>query len=475
MTIHGQGLSRRKLFAGAAALAFAFTTVAAETREQSITPAKLSGPVAVTAQSGEPFRGANEQPVPGPGLPLPVLTPYGYVEQEYFVSGEVDGQPYTTSLLVRKPKDPAQFSGLVAVETIHAAGAIPFWGSRDVWLNGGHGWAAVASQRVALEGQVKKFNPQRYAKLSIPELEPPSGGPMPRAMAGGAQDLFSQAIMTQVGALLKSNRKDGPFAGLEVTHLVMGGASQTGGTTHRYIATSHAKARTPDGKPIYDGYHPGEAFPGEPLPPTDAAIVHAVMEGDLMISLDAKRPLGMRADSDAPNDLYRHYQIAGGSHVGTRGISDPKMIFSTLENAMQPGEQLSQYPNEVYVTTVYNLVEWVMNDVAPPKAARIEVRDGAIVRDEVGNAKGGVRSPYVDTPTVRYIAAAPGDDGNFFRRLIGFQEPLSKEKLQGLYRTRENYLDQFNRGIDEMIAARWLRPQDGEKLKVEEAKLAPEF
>jgi Alpha/beta hydrolase domain len=80
-----------------------------------VAPAKILGPIPVTAQSGEPFRGVSEKPVAGPGLPLPVLQPYGYVEEEYFVSGTVDGRPYETALLVRKPKDRAKFSGVVAV------------------------------------------------------------------------------------------------------------------------------------------------------------------------------------------------------------------------------------------------------------------------------------------------------------------------------------------------------------------------
>jgi hypothetical protein len=434
----------------------------------------IKGPIPVTAQSGEPFRGANEQPVPGPGLPLPVLQPYGYIEEEYFISGTVDGKPYTTSLLVRKPKDASKFSGLVAVETVHAAGAIPFWGVRDVWLNGGHGWAAVASQRVALEGQVKKFNAARYANLTIPEVEAAASTPQ-QMMSGGAQDLYSQAIMTQVGEFLKSNTKDSPFAGLQVKFLVMGGASQTGGTTLRYIENSHAKARMPDGKPIYDGYLPGEAFSRSPLPPTDAAIIHTVTEGDLANALAGKRTPPSRPDSDAPNDRYRHYQIAGASHVGTRGITDPKAVFSTLENAVKPGEQLSQFPNEVYVSTAFHLADWVLKGAAPPKASPIEVVNGEIVRDEQGNAKGGLRSPYVDTPTVRYIAAAPADTANPMRRLIGFQEPLSKEKLASLYKSRDNYLRRFNEGIDKMVTQRWLRPNYAEKLKTEEAKLAPQF
>src|SRR5262249_27414946 len=154
----------------------------------------------------------------------------GYVEEEYFISGTVDGQPYRTSLLVRKPSDAARFSGLVAVETIHAQGAIPFWGSgREVWMPGGHAWVAVASQRVALEDHAKRANPTRYATLSIPNLATPGQGPGGIA-ASTPQDRFSQAIMTQVGALLKDNPRTGPLRGLRVRWLVMGGSSQTGGT-----------------------------------------------------------------------------------------------------------------------------------------------------------------------------------------------------------------------------------------------------
>src|SRR5579862_8440537 len=134
-----------------------------------VVSATISGPIPITAQSGEPFRGLNEQPVAGPGLPLPVLQPYGYVEEEYFVSGTVDGKAYTTSLLVRKPKDAAKFSGVVAVETLHAQGAIPFWGQREVLMPGGHAWAMIVSQRLALETFTKKSSPARYASLQIPE------------------------------------------------------------------------------------------------------------------------------------------------------------------------------------------------------------------------------------------------------------------------------------------------------------------
>ena len=457
-----------------AAAAWVVGTAASQAQTTTVALPAISGPVPVTAQSGEPFRGLNEQPVAGPGLPLPVLQPYGYVEEEYFVSGSVDGKPYTTSLLVRKPKDAAKFSGVVAVETLHAQGAIPFWGQRDALMPSGHGWAMIVSQRSALEMFPKKSNPARYATLQIPEATGAAEGPL----AAGPQDAISQDIMTQVGKLLKSNLSNGPFAGMKVKYLIMGGSSQTGMTTLRYIQQSHARARMPDGKPIYDGYLPMEAFPQGPISGGDAAIIHVVGEGDFGLFRSIMRgggDFGVRADSDAANDRYREYEFPAASHVPTRGIADPKVIFATLDNVMNAGEQLSQFPSApFYRQTLVNLVDWLTKGTAPPKSAPIEMSNGEIVRDEYGNAKGGVRTPYVDLPTVRYTASAPAlNNANMARRMIGLQEPLAADKLHSLYKSRAEYLKRFDQEIDRLIAGRWVSSHDGEQLKAEEAKSPP--
>jgi hypothetical protein len=468
------GIARRGFMQTVASTALLMTGRAAWAG-QGVTPARLSGPIPVTPQSGEPFRGDNDVPIPGSGLPPPALVPYDYVEEEYFVSGAVDGRPYRTSLLVRKPRDPARFSGLVAVETIHADGAVPFWGTRDVWMSGGHGWAAVASQLGALEGHVRKSNPRRYASLVLPDAG--DGVPARGSRAeldGGRQDLVSQAIMTQVGALLKRNDTQGPFRGMTVRRLAMGGVSQTGGTTLRYIEGSHAAARLPDGRPIYDGYFPSEALPERPVPPTDAVILHPVTECDLLFTRALGRPYALRPDSDAPGDRYRHYQFTGDSHVGTRGITDLSVLSPTLKGVLHPGEHLSQFPaTELMSAATHNFIDWLMRGVSPPKAAPIEGAAGEIVRDQLGVAKGGVRSPYVDTPTVRYIASAPVAPGEtHFRQLIGLEEPFAADRLRTLYGTRANYLARFDRGIDQMAAGRWLLPKDAEKLKAQEAQRA---
>jgi hypothetical protein len=453
--------------------AAAVLALAADLRAAQPTGATIAGPIPVTPGTDESYRGENEQPVAGPGLPPPDLIPYGYIEEEYFVSGTVDGKPYTTSLLVRKPKGPSKFSGVVAVETLHAQGAIPFWGQRDVLMLSGHGWVMVVSQRSALEMFPKKVNAARYASLQIPQAQ---GAAPANPTASNPQDAISQQIMTQVGALLKSNLSHGPFAGLKVETLVMGGSSQTGMTTLRYIQESHAKARLPDGKPVYDGYLPMEAFPIGPITGGDAAVIHVVGEGDFGLFRALHGGVfTIRADSDTPDDRFREYEFPAASHVPTRGIADPKVIFATLDNVMLPGEHLSQFPSAPFFNAAFvNLINWITKGISPPKAPPIEIANDEIARDEYGNAKGGVRTPYVDLPTVRYTASAPTtDNANMVRRMIGLQEPIPAQKLHSLYPSREDYLERFNQEIDRLVSQHWLRPKDGEKLKAEEAKNPP--
>jgi hypothetical protein len=220
-----------------------------------------------------------------------------------------------------------------------------------------------------------------------------------------------------------------------------------------------------------------EAFARGPISGADAAVMHVVGEGDfeLFRSLTHSGDFGIRADGDAPNDRFREYQIVASSHVPTRGLSDPRVLIPTLTMGADSNEHLSQFPSApIYKAAMTHLVDWVMKGTAPPRAARIEMVNGEIVRDEFGNAKGGIRSPYVDVPAAHYIASAPDPEGNNrVRRMLGLQEPFSAQKLRQLYKTRANYLRLFDAGIDKMVAGGWLLAEDAVKLKDDEGKTPP--
>ena len=72
---------------------------------------------------------------------------------------------------------------------------------------------------------------------------------------------------------------------------------------------------------------------------------------------------------------------------------------------------------------------------AAPRAARLTVADGAFVVDDVGNARGGIRTPVVDAPT----AILRGDtepDAPVICQLFGSTLPLDADVLRWLYADR---------------------------------------
>ena len=53
--------------------------------------------------------------------------------------------------------------------------------------------------------------------------------------------------------------------------------------------------------------------------------------------------------------------------IVTRGVTDPKVVFSTLSDALKPGEQLNQFPMApLYENAARHLVDWVTKGAAPP-------------------------------------------------------------------------------------------------------------
>ena len=111
-------------------------------REIPVKPASEVIKLSVTEKS-HPFGGALYQVRPMD------LASYGYVEEEYLLSGDAkiytwpegqkyagierEGAKYTTRFLIRKPADPAKFSGTVVVEMFNWARgydrAIALWGN----------------------------------------------------------------------------------------------------------------------------------------------------------------------------------------------------------------------------------------------------------------------------------------------------------------------------------------------------------
>lgn len=419
------------------------------------------------------------------------LDDYGYVEEEWLARGEAGGRAYATTVLVRRPRDSKRFSGTILVEPLHAMGAVPIWQytARYV-MRSGHGWAVIGSQKTALETHVKPSHPQRYEGLHI-EADPrppdvpavdvvnlPRLDPVQRAAAFAEIQRLnsaSNAILGQVGAAIGADQ--GPFDGFAVRDVILCGHSQTGGVVTDYIRRAHDAERLSDGSPVFHGYFPSGS-PGEPFAALDVPIVQVVSDGDIS---DPHRPgregrKYRRADSDDPGDRYRLYELAAVAHMGTQfpPYSLPQMWQSMpLAGQFPPDALMNGLPhNELFSMGLDHLVRWVAEGVRPPEAERIEVgSDGFLAADEHGNSRGGVRCAQIDVPRARYFSNPRNEDGTPAPGVVGTEEPFERGKLQQLYKDHFDYVERFNRRLDELIGQGWLLADDAADLRTEAEKV----
>jgi len=154
-----------------------------------------------------------------------------------------------------------------------------------------------------------------------------------------------------------------------------------------------------------------------------------------------------RDDSDAPEDRFRLYEIAGAP--------DAAKIVGCDGGG-------SSYPTSAHLgAALRHLFRWVEDDVAPPKAPRIVVRTAepvaeAIV-DRFGNALGGVPSPFLTVPLARYEAhSTPGPRC----KLAGREVLLPPGVLTHRYGDVHTYLAEFTVSLDATIRAGFLLNDD---------------
>lgn len=451
--------------------------------------------------------------------PQALLDSVDYVEEEHFLTGvgniyrygkdgttlEVKGPdvPYTTQLLIRRPKDPARFSGTVILEPMHRAGP---WGItygtcwEDLTANG-DAWAQIIPGRFHVITGPATLDAARYAPLNLSD-------------EGQVWDMLAQT-----GALLKSDAPANPLAGLGVRRLYMTGTSGSALVVLTYLGDGfHERHRLPDGGPVYDGYlpfaahgsltyyricspprgingageltpHPSEQIPMDDPRRTvaghDVPVIQLVTEsevivpfspppvGDLMVNMYnnglpvEERLRYRRDDSDAPDDRFRLFEIAGAGHDASLAETTQRMLGLAERPRLRMGNArgpTSDFPVKFPLAAAFaSLHRWADEGVAPPRAERIAVDEAAVevVRDAHGNAVGGVRTPYVDTPAATYTGVNPG------AALMGMEEPFDDAKMRGLYGDPAGYVARVTARTQELVDQGWLRPSAVEPIIAE--------
>lgn len=408
--------------------------------------------------------------------------------------------PYTTRMLVKRPIQRNRFSGTVVIEPLNPSAGFDIaavWDrSRQYFIRNGDIFVGWSSKSVIVD-MLKRWSPQRYAPLSW------TYQPFTPGNNSGVYDGITFDIAAQIGALFKDNGPRSPIHDYAVQRVFEAGFSQDGGFTFTQAQFFHAIERMRDGGPVYDGYVPGGTNgpsnvnfgltpagalatddPRRAMQPREVPVIHINTETEIF--LGALRAGGLayrRPDGDAPGDRYRLWEVPGGSHV-SNDLRDP-ILFLQLNRAQMdhlnpadmeavgcahqqfvPGPSVGipgvVAPNDYPFSYVANaafaaLTEWVEGGAPPPRAGFIQVTTTSpqsIVRDALGNALGGVRTPFLDLPTATYVSfdtVAHTTRFSGFCILYGYNVPFDPTRLRSLYANHGDYVSRFVRQTNALV------------------------
>jgi hypothetical protein len=230
-----------------------------------------------------------------------------------------------------------------------------------------------------------------------------------------------------------------------VARLYASGWSQTGMFWRAFLEHGlHAECRTDDGGPVVDAFFIGVA-PAPADHPHDAVLVNLLSEGEV-IGAGFGSAAGVARNTDSPR--YRGYEIPGTFHSWSNRSTQPDDGHAVHND----------HPWYVLVHALFDAMDrWARDGVPMPDAPRIardrSAADG-IARDEVGNAAGGVRTPWTDVPAARYSPSCT------CHPLTGMMEPIPVDALEVRYGSTAAYAARFTDAVGDLQRRGFLLPED---------------
>jgi hypothetical protein len=426
--------------------------------------------------------------------PLVDLATVGYVEEEWLLAGDavtydfrpdggpsVDGfwdtaatgtMPYRTRVVVRRPRNPAQFNGTVVVSwnNVSAGFEILQWEGPETWA-GGYVTIGVSAQRVGLHGYkadprgLVAWDPERYRTLEIPS------------------DAASYGIFaTVIGLVAPGQVEGGLLSGFDVQRVIATGASQSAARLHTYVNGVHPHVGIVDAfiLDVYGGT--GAPIARRPADPALALYPAGRLRDDIGVSImvtNSETESVIYASQRRPDDdRFVYWEIAGVAHGGASGLvtaakNTRDWGFPLEPPVDRPGDLV---PNEldkqpVEDASLHRVHRWLVDGTRPPSVRPIELtgEPPEIVRDEHGIARGGLRLPQVEVPT----AVRSGlNDGPRLVQLIGSKRDFTPEELRALYSDHATYVERFRAAATAAATAGYLLERDVEAM-VREAEASP--
>lgn len=425
------------------------------------------------------------------------LAAHGFVEEEYFLSGEANvyeetgvpgaarvdqaALPYTNNIIVRRPADAADASGVVLVDILNASNGYPgedHWRRTWDWcLDTGCTYIGLTSKPIQVDS-LKHFDAERYADLSwdLPDAEPrePITADVdnpesfnPFQTIPGTEEGFVWDITTQLGNLLEND--PGAILGdVQPETTILAGQSQSGVYLNTYTTYFDALLAEVNDEPVWDAYLNtvgGSLVRGLRQDDSASSLVTAPnVEPVLsvpMITIDSEADFGLFGEEglgqQPAQPLRRHWQVPSSPHTWSASpvipTNEELVKAGRLPRAEVTPEYLraqNPFPLEPTVLAAIEALDsWARDGEAAAPSAYFEIEDEALVRDERGNALGGVRYGLNRLPLGTIAITRAGD-------MNGTVDVLSREEFRAAYGTRDAYLARLDEALDEDIEAGYL-------------------
>ena len=414
------------------------------------------------------------------------LSAFGFVEQEFFVTGTAavydDGLsvlrevPYTNRLIVRRP-DTAQPSGVVFVEILNPSNGYDAEGmwrrAWDYFLAHGHTYVAFSAKPVTIDS-LKIFDPQRYLPLSW-DLEPTNAHVPVDAdfnaygVVDGCEEGIVWDIITQVGNLLADPSGSHILGGLEPSATVLMGQSQSGHTLNTWLRHFHPLAPG-----LWDGFIVSVAsglerplrqepvntkgfYAVQPMveaPPVSVPTMMITAEGDVRLVSNGFGLLTVATRGLGDGELRRHWHVSGASHTELSSPvmpGNPEIVRAGRKPRAMTSETLatgSIFPTQVAVTAALDaVVTWAISGQPAAQSVWFELDDeGQVARDSDGNSLGGLRYGLIVCPVATF-------DGSPTGGTLGTIECFDAGRVLGEWPTLASYLDSVA-AVDRDLQAR---------------------
>jgi hypothetical protein len=417
----------------------------------------------------------------------------GYRLAEYFLGGTAaayrlsGGGPYaidgrwcatvdrhalfTTRLLVAYPADPTAFSGIVIVSWQNVTAGFEVAMPPADLVARGLAFVGVSAQRVGIQGYsgteafaLRCWDGERYGALEHPGDD-------------FSFDIFTQAARS-VGPDRPTHREPDrdPLGGLDVTHVMAHGVSQSALRLRGYLNAIQPIERVFDGCFLALDVGAGALLDTRE---SDTSVPLRVPHAPTRIRDDLSAPVFVvNSESEtvryapvrqADSEVFRLWEIAGVAHVRGPGEEFDQLArqgerlgipASALAHGTGPdANALSHRP--VQRAAFRHFLSWVEDGRPPPDFPLIELEEGdpaVIRRDGDGNAVGGFRLPDLDVALASHRGIR--DSEVMLQRLSGSSCPLPADRLRRRFGTSERYMQEYSDSLDAAIAAGCLVPED---------------